>query len=158
MTPPQHTGNEMISSLDADPGGKVRLEYQGLDIILTTAETDRLGVMVTELALNGIRELADPGLHDRLQALTRRLDYLSEPLRLVEHDPASTGALLRSSEPRHRGDCREYFELRVQRTGHSAFARFRQPAGSLPRTPMPFLLDRETLARLIDDLVETFAS
>lgn len=158
MTPPKHIGNEMISSLDAAQGGTVRLEHQGLDIILTTAETDRLGVLVSELALNGIRALADPGLHHRLQALTGRLDYLSEPLRLVEHDPVSTGALLRSSQPRRRGDSREYFELRVQRTGHSAFTRFRQPAGSLPRTSVPFLIDRETLARLIDDLVETFAS
>jgi hypothetical protein len=87
--------------------------------------------------------------------MAEQLDYLPERLALVEHDPARTGALMRSESPRWTGQDRAYFELRVERNREASFRRFRQPPGSEEREAVPFLLDRTTLARLADDLMST---
>lgn len=150
----RQTGKDLVAQLAEDGAGLTRLEGAWGRLELLTDDIDRLGVMVREVRLDRL-----PGsvpiatLRRRLQHLAERVDYLSERLILVEHDPARTGALMRSAQPREVGSERHYFELRVEKNRAARFARFRQPPGADERELLPFLLDRHALTRLVDDLL-----
>jgi hypothetical protein len=153
MEPPASLGNDLIQRLEDGAGPDVEVRGAALRARLRTADSDRLGIMVMAVAfdrLAGSIQAAD--LRQRLLRLTERVDYLSEPLELVEHDPARTGALLRSAKVQQVGPDREYFEMRVEMNRDTVFSRLRQPPGGSDRSQVPFLMTRETLARLIDDL------
>lgn len=153
MEPPASLGNDLVQRLDAGAGPDAEVRGVGLKARLHTADSDRLGIMVITLEfaeLQGTTAAAD--LRERLLSLTEKVDYLSEPLQLVEHDPARTGALLRSAEVRQIGPDREYFEMRVEKNRDTVFSRLRQPPGGSDRMQVPFLMARKTLARLVDDL------
>lgn len=153
MEPPASLGNDLIQRLDAGSGPEVEVRGAALRTRLCTADSDRLGIMVLAVTFDGMaRSIEAADLRQRLLRLTEKVDYLSEPLQLVEHDPERTGALLRSAEVREAGPDREYFEMRVEMNRDTVFSRLRQPPGGSDRTRMPFLMTRETLARLIDDL------
>jgi hypothetical protein len=128
-------------------------------ITLHTADTDRLGVLVESILVDQVPGACSAKqLRRRLLALGRKLDYLAESLVLVEHDPTRTGALMRSASPHQTGAHRDYFELRVERNRDASLRRFRQPPGGGERAVLPVLLDRDTLARLIDDLLSALAA
>lgn len=153
MEPPASLGNDLVQHLDAGTGPDAEVRGSGLRARLHTADSDRLGIMVITVKLSGLSgttQAAD--LRQRLIRLTEQVDYLSEPLQLVEHDPARTGALLRSAEVRQIGPDREYFEMRVEMNRDTVFSRLRQPPGGSDRMQVPFLMARKTLARLVDDL------
>ena len=153
MEPLASPGNDLVQHLDAGTGPDAEIRSAGLRARLHTADSDRLGIMVITLALSGLSGTTQAvALRERLIRLTGQVDYLSEPLQLVEHDPARTGALLRSVEVRHIGPDREYFEIRVEKNRDTVFSRLRQPPGGSDRTQVPFLMARKTLARLVDDL------
>jgi hypothetical protein len=153
MEPPASLGNSLIQRLDSGAGPDVEIRDDALRARLQSADSDRLGIMVIAVTFTGLAgSIQAADLREQLLHLTETVDYLSEPLQLVEHDPARTGALLRSAEVRQVGPDREYFEMRVERNRDTVFSRLRQPPGGSDRTQVPFLLARETLARLVDDL------
>lgn len=153
MEPPASLGSDLIERLDAVTVPDVEIRGTALRARLRTADSDRLGIMVIAVEFDSLSgAIPAAALRERLLRLTERIDYLSEPLQLVEHDPARTGALLRSAEVRQVGSDREYFEMRVEMNRDTAFSRLRQPPGGSDRTQVPFLMTRETLARLVDDL------
>ena len=82
--------------------------------------------------------------------LTRRLQYLLEPLSAIEFDQEAATVLMRSlppSEDEHGG--RHYYELTVRTVG-IALRRFHK-SPRVPRLQVPMTLTREVLERLIDD-------
>jgi hypothetical protein len=150
----QGIGAELIESLPAAGGSEVEVRQRGGRLTLRARDADHLGVLVESIEIDRIPGwLAAAALHRRLARLAERLDYLPERIVLVEHDPSRTGALMRSASPRRSGGDRVYFELRVERSRDAALRRFRQPPGGAHREAIAFLLDRETLARLADDLM-----
>jgi hypothetical protein len=153
MEPPASLGNDLVQRLDAGTGPETEIRGTGLHVRLRTADNDRLGIMVLSIRFDGLSgSTSAADLRERLVLLTEKVDYLSEALQLVEHDPARTGALLRSTEVRQVGPDREYFEMRVERNRDTVFSRQRQPPGGSDRTQVPFLMARKMLARLVDDL------
>ncbi|MFQ5766445.1 MAG: hypothetical protein ACE5ID_00445 [Acidobacteriota bacterium] len=153
MKGPESLGQEAVERLK--PAGGTTLEIKGTHgrLHLEVDDADRLGVMVRSIHLDSVAlSLSARQLKSRLEDLALRVDYLPERLSIVEHDPDRTGAILRSSPPHRSGAARDYFELRVSRRLGLHFQRYRQPPGAGPRRPLPSLLDRRTLARLIDDM------
>ena len=147
-------GKELVEQLSREGCKAATLQRAGARITLQVADSDRLGILLQSIQIDRVRGEMDTGtLRRRLKALGKRVDYLPERLILVEHDPARTGALMRSETPSLVGPDREYFEFRVEKNRASTFHRFRQPPGSVDRVPVPTLLDRSTLARLVDDLL-----
>lgn len=147
-------GHELIEDLQPGEAGQSVVKRPGFRVRLLAPEIDRLGVLLEAIKLDHVRgRIGDQALRGRLKTLSDTVDYLSERLILVEHDPARTGALLRSENPRQVGEDRDYFELRVEKDRSAAFRRYRQPPGAADRHPVPILLDRPTLARLVDDLL-----
>jgi hypothetical protein len=152
-------GKELLDSLAAGGGPEVTIRRPGGRLTLRTSDADRLGVLVTALEIHHVAgRLPARALHRRLEQMADRVVYLTERLSVVEHDPARTGALMRSASPRWTGPDRVYFELRVERNREASFRRYRQPPGSEEREAVPFLLDRTTLARLADDLMSALAA
>ncbi len=151
---PRQIGRRLVEQLTGDGEGRGRLEGKWGRLEVAVTDIDRLGVMIREVRLDRIPGVVRaPTLRRRLERLAERIDYLSERLILVEHDPDQTGALMRSERPREVAGELHYFELRVEKDRVTQFARFRQPPGAAARKPLPFLLDRHALARLIDDLI-----
>ena len=139
----RQTGQDLVAQLPDDGASTVRIEVPWGRLEVITTDTDRLGVMVRAVQIDRL-----PGsvhratLRGHMQDLAEQVDYLSERLTLVEHDPARTGALMRSAPPREVSGERHYFELRVEKNRAARFARFRQPPGATDREQLPFLLDR----------------
>jgi hypothetical protein len=150
---PDSPGTDLVQHLDEGAGPDVDLQCETFRVHLRTADQDRLGIMVSAVEFRDlIGTIQAVDLQERLLGLAEVLDYLSEPLCLVEHDPAHTGALMRSSEIRQVGSDRDYFEMRVEMNRDTLFSRFRQPGDGRERSALPFLMTRKNLARLVDDL------
>ncbi len=159
MSDNHSTGRRLLERLEARGGPVTEIRRPGGRVRLRCADADRLGVLVEAILVDQVPgEVGAGQLRERLEALSRRVDYLPERLALVEHDPARTGALMRSERPHCAGASREYYELRVERNRNAAFRRFRQPPGAAGRVAVPVLMDRETLARLVDDLMSALAA
>lgn len=86
------------------------------------------------------------------EKLAKKLNYLSEPVRVLEIDSASGAAQLRSDPPRRIDDSIEYFEVQIARGGAIRMQRFRTQSGGA-RASTAFTLTFDTLARVIDDLM-----
>jgi len=89
------------------------------------------------------------------KAIIGRVTSLPEKLCLVENDPLSRQALLRSAVPEQAGDeCVRYFEVRLTGTTEMRLKRFqaqRDPAQQ--RKQVSFAITHEALAKLIADLL-----
>jgi hypothetical protein len=92
---------------------------------------------------------------DWAKAIVDRVTSLPERLCLIEHDPLSRQALLRSAVPGPAGDEGvRYFEVRLTRTTEVRLKRFearRDP--SQQRKQVSFAITHEALAKLITDLL-----
>lgn len=86
--------------------------------------------------------------------LAQRLTYLQEPLRVFEQDSISRQSLLRSQPPKATPSGTSYFELVVKQDGEATLCRYQQEPDR-SREKAPFTLTLETLARVVDDLLET---
>ena len=107
---------------------------------------DSLRVEVAQLATAGtivLKQIADE--------LTRRLNYLDEPISVIEVDVA---VQVRSTVPAQVPGGLEYFEVLVAATGITLM-RWRKPAiAGDPRTPVPADLTLKVLCRVCQDTYE----
>lgn len=115
-------------------------------------DSDRLGVLagpVTARRTDG--KTGSVGAQAR--EAVRRLNYLQEPLTIVETEEARGRAIVRSEAPRSTRRGREYNEAVLQNGDAISIRRYRAEGGSR-RKAVPSNLSRETLGRLADDLLE----
>lgn len=115
-------------------------------------QVDELACRWRELRLGKPQGAEQPReqLEARARRLERRLDYLEEPIRLIEADRLAGELLLRSAPPRRQGRRRTYYELRA--SAHQIRVTRQQADGREPAGAVPVTSTRETFARLIDDL------
>lgn len=152
-------GQQLVERLDPLRSPTAQVDGTWGRVAVSTRDVDRLGVMVEEIVIDRLPGSMSPDvLRRRLEDLAARVDYLPEWLTVVEHDPARTGALMRSAPPRRVENHRQYFELRVSRIRSARFCRFDQPPEADPRAAVPFLLDRRTVASLVDDLIAALSA
>lgn len=90
-------------------------------------------------------------LKRRAEQLAERLSYLQEPLALIELDGERGEAQVRSFPPRAEGRERAYFELALTGDGKVSLQRFLARHGK--REAIDACVTRETLLRLVDDVV-----
>ena len=83
--------------------------------------------------------------------MSKRLNYLLEPISNVEIDPQQAVVQMRSSPPSRDEDrsC-SYYELMADRSGLS-LVRYRAASGQ-SRTSEPFCLTRQVIVRLLRDM------
>ncbi|GIW86230.1 MAG: hypothetical protein KatS3mg108_0554 [Isosphaeraceae bacterium] len=129
--PPHHL------TLDARAASPLGVELNALDF-----QIDNLSFDLAALRAWGER-------------IAQRITYLMEPLVLIEIDPLGVEAELRSQHTTRRDGLRNYYEARLNQSGHLRLTR--RAFDDVTRRPhdVPFQLSREVVERLADDLVDT---
>jgi hypothetical protein len=87
---------------------------------------------------------------DRIAA---RVNYLMEPLVVLEHDAEAGAVEIRSHAPTSRGDRRAYYEIRIGQAGALHLGRVSFDESTRRRSPVDCMMTREVLERLVDDLI-----
>lgn len=122
-------------------------------VTVVVEDADRLGVLagpITAQRQGGGRPASVP---TQATEAVRRLNYLQEPLAVIESEDRRARAILRSAVPRQTGGGREYNEAILDGDGSISIRRFRADSGGRRRAT-PSNLSRETLGRLADDLLD----
>lgn len=134
----------------------LRVEQDPATLFCHLESADSLSCAFTELRLTAA-PCDSAACEQRAERIGRRLTYLLEPLELIETDPDSGRALLRSSPPQAEESTRTYYEVLVDPTGLVTLQRFRRTREPAPRASVACRLTKEALTRLIDDLVESIS-
>lgn len=124
----------------------------GAVVSLSLSAADALACLADEVAVSSPRLASADGARLRAvgELLASRLNYLLEPIRLVETDSQAGAAQLRSSPPHQDEEGAAYYELFVRRGGSVSLVRYTRPHGAV-RTRTPAQLTREVLCRLVGD-------
>ena len=150
MTP----GKEIIDQLDRTPAGQTgRLEatHEGLRITVKLDDHDRLGCLFDRLALE--HSLRGALMPDPFR-VADRITYLGERLRVIETDEKEGRSILRSVPPRRDGDLISFFEMVLDKVEGLSLMRYAYDRLLRDRIPVSTPLTRDTLERLLGDLVE----
>ena len=93
---------------------------------------------------------------DKANRLAGTLNYLLEPISVIEIDANQQQAILRSTKPQTvTAKQRRYYEIAVQGNSQIRFARFETIPGHA-RQRVPAVLTQEVFVRLIGDLTSVF--
>lgn len=85
--------------------------------------------------------------------LCKRVNYLMEPLKVVEFDPKA-GALVMSAAPRKKGEAVGYYQFHASPTGVTTLHRVEYLPTTRTRSNASFALTHEQLEQLVEDLVD----
>lgn len=128
----------------------------GAEVVLDLTTVDRLACGWQRLTIDAKTPAPLSPLQFRTvgQNLCRRLAYLLEPLQVVECDPEIGTMQIRSAPPQREGETVRYYELAVQRNGQLDLHRYTATRGVPGRAALEIVTTRETLHKLIPDLVD----
>jgi len=130
------------------------LDESGVGVRLDFLHLERLSCEAYELAVTRSAESMAKGLH--LEGWARRIadeaTGLLEPLKLIEVDALRGEALLRSDSPAQRADERFYYEVLLEGRGSAILRRYRSATESRKREQVSFVVTREALGKLVEDL------
>ncbi|MEW5721857.1 MAG: hypothetical protein AB1896_02030 [Thermodesulfobacteriota bacterium] len=132
-------------------GEELQVVAGGIEVRVRLRDWDRLGCLFERLSLEGApgRTLAlDP------ERVEERVTYLGEPLEVIEKDEGHGVAVLRSRPPRKEKSGVSFFEMTVDRQRGAELVRYAYDHHSRERNRVAAPLTRETLERLVSDLVE----
>lgn len=132
----------------------------GLRVRCEMSEANRLGCALThlEIASEDQTKITTDELAKRVDDLCAHVTYLLEPLRTVEIDRNAHSVLVRSREPRRKDDELAYYELIADEKLHLTLRRYSYSLSQRKRYPVPFVLSRDQLGILLDDLSQTVSS
>jgi hypothetical protein len=137
------------------PPREITAEDGGHRLSLALTSAGPVGV-----AFDALTYTAPPGAErtaDALRAwadrIAARVNYLMEPLVLLELDALGGEAELRSQSPTARGERRAFYEVRLRKDGTLRLSRAVAEDAARRRRPAPCQMTREALERLADDLV-----
>ena len=110
-----------------------------------------LGVELDALAaapVTTLKQVADQ--------LSRRLNYLLEPITSVEIDAEQCVVQLRSNPPQKDDNGTSYYELMLKKGGLVSLTRYQKQPGEVRRS-VPAHVTREVFLRLVDDFSKAAA-
>jgi len=143
----------IISQLQKGPfgqAGEIFAEDGDLEVRVQLADWDRLGCRLEKLEMKGTQGHSlkfDP------IRLEKELTYLGEPLRIVELEKHRGKAILRSFPPRRENGTVSFFEMVLDGPEGVSLTRLAYDRHLGQRSPVPVSLTRDTLDRLLGDLV-----
>lgn len=129
-------------------------KQDGVEVRAEIEDFDKYSCRLKSLALTVDRTDSDPParLHVQAKEVARTIHYLTEDLKLVELDPVTEAAQLRSSPPQKRQATTTYFELMLQSGNKASLRRYSQRKGETERQGVVMILTEETFERLTNDL------
>jgi len=143
------SGRSFAGTIEAtSPSGKISVGIE---------DADRLGVLVGPITASR-PEGSPANVGAQAAEAVRRLNYLQEPLAVIESEDRRGRAILRSAAPRTTSSGgREYNEAILDGGDSISIRRYRSEPGAR-RKGVPTNLSRETLGRLADDLSDILDS
>lgn len=123
-------------------------------ITLDLSALDAVGVAfdALEFAATDRTEWSSPALNAWGERLAKRVNYLMEPLRVLEIDAGGGEVQIRSASPTPRAETRGYYEVRLNRQGTCRLERYVYDEADRQRRRTPCHLTREVVERLADDI------
>jgi hypothetical protein len=150
MTP----AKQITDQLDKDPAGQaggLEATHGDLRIAVKLDDQDRLGCLFDRLSLE--HSLGGALMLDPFRVVDR-ITYLGERLRVIETDEKEGRSILRSVPPRRDGDVISFFEMVLDEMEGLSLLRYAYDRRRRDRIPVSTPLTRDTLERLLGDLVE----
>ncbi len=134
--------------------GPVSAQEDGARITLHLCAAGPVGLAFDLLEFEaGGGERAQNALRAWADKLAAKVTYLMEPLVVLEHDTQAGEVELRSQSPTPRGQLKSYYEVRITKHGVLTMTRIVYDSATQVRSTTPCQLTRESLERLVDDLV-----
>lgn len=143
--------NDQLQNASPNQAVEVRAFDEKLRLEVKLADCGRLGCLLDSLNLEHIQDgqlAVDP------EQVAERITYLEERLDIIETEGEEGRTLLRSTPPKVDGQAVSFFEMVLDRSTRLSLVRYRYDANSGERTPVSAPLTRDTLERLIGDLLE----
>ena len=119
---------------------------------LTALDTVGVAFSSFEFATTGRAVWTSEALNEWGSRLSSRINYLMEPLKVLEIDAGGGEVQIRSQSPTARSAERGYYEMRLFREGLLRMQRFTFDEATRQRRQSPCQLTREVLERLADDI------
>jgi hypothetical protein len=141
--------DQMASAASGTPT-KIQASDGKLHVEMTLDDCDRLGCLFNRLDLmwtQGRRLAVDPA---RIES---RITYLGEKLQLLETEGEKGITILRSTPPRVDDEATSFFEVVLNPSTGISLARYKFHPKTGQRTSVAAPLARETVERLIKELV-----
>jgi hypothetical protein len=143
--------NEQFQKAPPDQAVAIGASEEKLRLEVKLADSSRLGCLLDSLHLEhtGGGPLAiDPA------QVVERITYLGERLEIIETEGNEGMTILRSTPPRVDEEIISFYEMVLDGSTRLSLVRYKHDPGTKTRTPMPAPLTRDTLERLIGDLIE----
>ena len=143
--------NGQLQKAPPDQAVAVGASEEKLRVEVKLADSSRLGCLFDRLHLEhteGGQLAVDP-----IQVV-ERITYLEERLEIIETEGNEGMTILRSTPPRVDGEVISFYEMVLDRSTRLSLIRYKHDPKTEERTPMPAPLTRDTLERLIGDLIE----
>lgn len=132
---------------------------QPVRVRLDVSHVESLGCRLesVQIAAPSLAGATVDDLKDWSQRLAARLTYLLESLRPLEVDEEAGEVMMRSEQPQHLPNGREYYELMLAASGQDSVTlrRYRSTRGTPGRDVVDMTLTRDVVGRLADDLIAT---
>lgn len=141
---------EQLQKAPPDQAADIQVSDEKLRLNLKLADWGRLGCLLARVDMEHAREgqlKIDP------VRISKKISYLGERLEIIESEGGVGRSILRSSPPRTDGDVISFYELVLDQATRLSLVRYRYDHKTEGRTPMPASLSRETLERLLGDLI-----
>jgi len=140
---------DQLGKWPAGQGGEFRTAEGNLEVRVKMSETDRPGCLLETLEL---KNASGSFCLDPIR-VEKEVNYLGEPLKIVELKKFQGRAILRSFPPRTENGTVSFFEMVIDRTDGLSLERLAYNRNLRTRSQTPALLTRDTLERLLADLV-----
>jgi hypothetical protein len=143
--------NCQLQKAPLDQASLVQASYGELRMEVKLTDWNRLGCLLDKLNLE-----ANHGrkLNYHPARIETRVNYLDERLAVIENEGEAGRVILRSKPPRLDGDVCSFFEMVLNQGKALSLVRYKHDPQRRERVRVPAPLSRDTLDRLIRDLVE----
>ncbi len=148
------SAKRIINQLQNIPSGEAGVfqAFEGnLRITIKFTDRDRLGFLIKKLDVGHSRDgplALGPGL------IEGQVTYLGERLQVIETEANRGISILRSAPPRIEGEVISFFEMVLDRAKGLSLVRYEYDRRRGERTSVPLSFTRDTLERLLVDLIE----
>jgi hypothetical protein len=142
---------DQLQRAPSDQVVKILASDEKLRVEVKLADCGRLGCLLDRLNLE---HTEDGHVMFNPVQIEGKVTYLGERLKVIETDAREGRTILRSTPPRVEGEVISFFEMVLDRSKKLSLVRYNYDRKMGERMPVPAPLTRDTLERLISDLIE----
>jgi hypothetical protein len=142
---------DQLHGLPPGQGGEIQAVAGDFRIEMKYSDWDRLGCLLTRIDVE--HSQGYPLAFDSAQ-IEDKVTYLGERLGIVETERNAGKSIVRSVPPRIDGQVISFYEMVLDGSKGLSLVRYEYDRQRRERTPVPSPLTRDTLERLLVDLIQ----